>query len=72
MDKPITITLPPDLKAALDDLSRKEGIPADEVVGRAIKQRFFLQQFRSLRERLSAKAKAQGIACDQDVFDRVS
>ena len=72
MVQPITITLPADVKQALDELSQKEGISTDEVVGRAVKQHVFLRQFRSLRERLSAKAKNQGIITDQDVFDRVS
>ena len=72
MVQPITVTLPDDVKQALDELSKKEGVSPDEVVGRAVKQHVFLQQFRSLRERLSAKAKNQGIITDQDVFDRVS
>ena len=51
---------------------KKEGVSLDEVVGRVVKQHVFLRQFRSLRERMSAKAKSQGIVTDQDVFDRVS
>ena len=70
--QPITVTLPAEVRQALDELSRKEGVSTDEVVGRAVKQHLFLRQFRSLRERLSAKARNQGIATDQDVFDRVS
>ena len=72
MAQPITITLPADLQEALVDLSQKEGVSPDEVVGRAVKQHLFLRQFRSLRERLSEKAKRRGIVTDQDVFDRVS
>ncbi len=72
MVQPITVTLPADVKQALDEISKKEGISSDEIVGRAVKQHVFLRQFRSLRERMSAKAKNQGIVTDQDVFDRVS
>ena len=72
MAQPITVTLPADVKQALDELSQKEGVSPDEVVGRAVKQHVFLRRFRSLRERLSAKAKDQAIITDQDVFDRVS
>ena len=72
MAKPITVALPPDVKRALDELSHKEGVSPEEVVGRAVKQHLFLRQFRSLRARLAAKAKNQGIETDQDVFDRVS
>lgn len=72
MIQPITITLPADVKQALDELSQEEGVSTEVVVGRAVKQHVFLRQFRSLRERMSAKAKNQGIVTDQDVFDRVS
>lgn len=72
MVQSITVTLPADVKQALDELSQKEGVSPDEVVRRAVKQHVFLRQFRSLRERMSAKAKSQGIVTDQDVFDRVS
>ena len=72
MVQSITVTLPADVKQALDELSQKEGVSPDEVVGRAVKEHVFLRQFRSLRERMSAKAKSQGIVTDQDVFDRVS
>lgn len=72
MVQPITVTLPEDVQQALDEFSRAEGIPSDEIVGQAVKQHLFLRQFRSLRERLSAKAKERGIETDEDVFDRVS
>lgn len=72
MVQPISVTLPADVKQALDELSKKEGISPEEVVGRAVKQHVFLRQFRSLRERMAAKARNQGIDTDQDVFDRVS
>ena len=72
MPETITVTLPADVKQAVDDLSQKEGISPDEVIGQAVKQHVFLRQFRSLRERMAAKARSQGIETDQDVFDRVS
>ncbi len=72
MAQTLTVTLPADVKQAVDELSQKEGVSPDEVVGRAVKQHIFLRQFRSLRERMSAKAKNQGVVTDQDVFDRVS
>jgi predicted transcriptional regulator len=72
MTTTITVALPVDVQLALNEISAKEGISRDEVVGQAIKQHLFLKQFRLLRERMSAKAKDQGIITDQDVFDRVS
>ncbi len=72
MVQSITVTLPSDVQQALDAASEREGVSRDELIGRAIRQHLFLRQFRSLRERMSAKASRQGIVTDQDVFDRVS
>jgi len=72
MVQSITVTLPADVQQALDDLTRKEGIPRDELIGEAVKEHLFLRQFRSLRARMVAEAQAQGIVTDEDVFDRVS
>ena len=72
MVQSITVTLPADVKQAVDEISKKEGVSLDEVVGQAVKQHIFLRQFRLLRERMAAKAKNQGIVTDQDVFDRIS
>jgi metal-responsive CopG/Arc/MetJ family transcriptional regulator len=72
MTQMITITLPADIQLALDELSQSEGVSRDEVVSRAVKQHLFLRRFRSLRERMAAKASNGGIVTDQDVFDQVS
>ena len=72
MTQSITVELPGQLKTALDDVSRIEGVSRDEVVGQALKEHLFLRRFRQLRDRLSAKAANQGVLTDQDVFDRVS
>ena len=72
MTQMITVTLQADIQVALDELSRSEGVSRDELVNRAVKQHLFLRRFRSLRERMTAKAASQGILSDQDVFDRVS
>jgi predicted transcriptional regulator len=71
MTQSITVALPPDLKSALDDLARREGVSPDDVVRQAIKEHLFLRQFRRLRERMTAKAASQGMVTDQDVFVRV-
>ena len=72
VQEPITVYLDPDVRTALDDASRQEGISAGELIGRAVKDHLFSRKFRSLRERLEAKARSQGVVTDQDVFDRVS
>lgn len=72
MQSVITIELSDELKRAVDELSGKEGISPNELVGRAVKHHIFLAQFRSLRERLTANAGTSGAMTDQEVFDRVS
>lgn len=72
MPEPITVYLTPDLKQALDDACRRDGISANELIGRAVKNYLFSRQFRDLRQRLAVNAATQGILTDQDVFHRVS
>ena len=72
MQQDITVTLPPEIQKALDDVTRREGVSQNDVISQAVKEHLFLRQFRSLRQRMAAKAAAQGIFTDQDVFDRVS
>ena len=72
MSGTITVTLPQDVSEALDDLSRREGISRDELVGRVLREHLFVRRFRLLRDRLKAQAEEQGVVTDQDVFDRVS
>lgn len=72
MQNAITVTLPAEIKIALDDLMRNEGISADDLISRAIKEHLFLRRFRLLRERMASKANAQNVLTDQDVFDQIS
>jgi metal-responsive CopG/Arc/MetJ family transcriptional regulator len=68
----ITISVPSEIKVALDELIRGGGASPDELVGEAIRQYIFARRFRTLRERMASNARTQGIVTDQDVFDRVS
>jgi len=43
-----------------------------DLVRESLRDYLFLRRFRALRARLLAKAQAQGIYSDDDVFDRVS
>jgi len=72
MQDQITVDIPGEIKTALDEAVRSEGVSSNELVGRAIKQYLFLRRFRLLSDRMSAMAQAQGILSEQDVFDRVS
>jgi predicted transcriptional regulator len=72
MSETVTISLPSELRQALDEMAQKEGISTDDVVGQAIKEHLFSRRFRLLRDRLAARARSQGIVTDEDVFERVS
>jgi metal-responsive CopG/Arc/MetJ family transcriptional regulator len=68
----ITISVPDDLKAELDRIVRQEGLSRSDVVRESLRDYLFVRSFRRLRLRLMAKALAQGVVTDEDVFDRVS
>jgi predicted transcriptional regulator len=72
MEQSLTITLPADVRQALDDFAREEGMLPEVVVEEAVKEHLFLRRFRLLQERMSENARKQGVLTDQDVFDRVS
>jgi len=72
MQETITITLPTQIKPALDEVRQREGTSLNELVTKAIEEYLFARQFRLLRERMVPKAQEQGIYTDQDVFERVS
>ncbi len=50
MEQSITVTLPPDVRQALEDFVRQEGRSQDDVVGQAVKDHLFRQRSRSLQE----------------------
>jgi metal-responsive CopG/Arc/MetJ family transcriptional regulator len=72
MRETITISLPEEIKTALDEAMREAGQSRSELIHEALRDYLFVRKFRLLREHMIAKAQAQGIYTDQDVFDRVS
>jgi metal-responsive CopG/Arc/MetJ family transcriptional regulator len=68
----ITISLPEDLKRELDALTKEEGLTRSDLVRESVRTFLTVRRFRRLRMKLLAKASAQGVLTDQDVFDRVS
>ncbi|MGH9794969.1 MAG: ribbon-helix-helix domain-containing protein [Candidatus Acidiferrales bacterium] len=68
----ITISLPDDLKRALDDITAEERVSRSDIVRASLQDYIFLRRFRALRRRMSAKARAAGVYTDEDVFQRVS
>jgi metal-responsive CopG/Arc/MetJ family transcriptional regulator len=72
MRQTVAISLPEDLKEALDKVCEEEGVSRSDLVRESLRDYLFYRRFRALREKLLAKARAQGIYTDEDVFDRVS
>ncbi len=72
MRQTITISLPSDVKRALDATSREEGVSRSDVVRESLRDYLFGRRLRTLRARILPKAARKGIHTDEDVFDRVS
>jgi metal-responsive CopG/Arc/MetJ family transcriptional regulator len=70
MSASITIELPEETKAALDEAVREEGVSTNNFVAAALKDYLFIRRFRSLRERMIAESTEA--YTDQNVFDRIS
>ena len=68
----ITVSLPGEVRKRVDEVARREGLSRSDIVREAIEQHLFHRRFRSLRQRLMAKAQARGAFTDEDVFGRVS
>ena len=72
MGKTVRVTLSDEVGAELDNVARRDGTSQSEVLRKAIEDYLFIRRFRALRARLMARAQAQGVYTDEDVFGRVS
>ncbi len=70
MEDTLTITLTPELRATLDNLTHTEGISPENLVQAAIQDYLFIRQFRTLRSQLMQKAQIP--YTDDDIFEMVS
>ena len=66
----ITLRLPDNVSAALDEATREAGLSRSEIIEKALSDFLFVRKFRLLRERLARES--ENGCTDQDVFDRVS
>ena len=71
MRESISISLPEDLKAELDEAVRVEGVSRSDVVREAVREYLFIRRFRALRQELIPYAEAAGVFTDEDVFRAV-
>ncbi len=72
MAETIMVTLPKEIRTALEEVVEKEGVPLGTIVSEAVQEYLFFRRLRSLRERMIAQALAQGISTEEDVFQQVS
>jgi metal-responsive CopG/Arc/MetJ family transcriptional regulator len=72
MRESISISLPEELRAELDRLTKLDGSSRSDVVREALRDYLFTRRFRALRQELMPYAEAQGIYTDEDVFRAVS
>jgi len=72
MQEKITITLPQNIRSALDAVLAEEGKSANDFISQAIAEYIFFRELRLLQERLTAKAQMRGIFNEEDIFNLVS
>lgn len=72
MRETITVSIPGDLKEELDAVIARDGITRSDLVRESLRSFLAIRKFRRLRMKLTAKARAQGLSTDQDVFDEIS
>lgn len=72
MRETVSISLPEEVKTALDEAVAEEGVSRSDLVRQALQDYLFVRRFRRLRQELIPYAEAQGVYSDEDVFKRVS
>ncbi len=72
MQESITVSIPKEIKRALDRERKAKGLSRSALVSDALKKYLALRDLNQLREKMRPKAQAHGIYTDEDVFARVS
>ncbi len=70
MQDTLTIAITPELKAALLEITKTEGISADSLVAKAIEDYIFTHKFRALRSYLMQKNET--VYTDEEIFEIIS
>lgn len=68
----LTIRIPDDLRADLQEISTRQKVPVSDLVRESIRRYVAVERFRSLRRRTLPFAEAQGLLTDEDVFRAIS
>jgi predicted transcriptional regulator len=68
----LTVRLPDELRADLQQISRDQNKPVSDVVRESIRRYVAIAKFRSLRRKVLPFAEAQGLVTDEDIFQVIS
>lgn len=72
VSRTVTLRLPEELDALLQDICRRTGRSQSEVIREALRRQLALEGFEQLRRRVLPFAEARGYLTDEDVFRDVS
>ena len=72
MKQTLTIRIPDDLRAELQELSRNENKPVSDIVRESLSRYLAIYRFRRLRNMTLPFSESQGILTDEDVFSMIS
>lgn len=68
MRKSITISLPEEMEAAVDEFIREEGISRSELIRESLHDYLYFRKLKKTRETMLRKAEARGVFTNEDVF----
>ncbi len=68
----LTVRIPDELKADLQEISSREHVPVSDLVRESIRRYVAAERFKSLRKRTLPFAEAQGLLTDEDIFRAIS
>jgi len=72
MKQSVTVSLPEKISTDLKKIAKDEGLSKSQIVRDALQDYIFIKKFRALRSKMMAKAQAQDVFTDDDVFKNVS
>ena len=68
----LTIRLPDELRADLQEISRNQNKPVSDLVRDSLRKYVAVEKFRALRKQVLPFAEAQGFVTDEDIFKVIS
>lgn len=72
MNQTISIKLKPSVLRSLEQKTNELKTNADNVVNKALEDYFYVERLNAMRQQLRDKAKEQGFASEEDIFEAIS